>query len=47
MDLPKDVISNIKELPNGDFVAIGDSLQDATILQNESKMKDCRQKRQD
>ena len=32
-------ISTIKELPKGDFLAIGDSLQDVTILQNENKMK--------
>ena len=32
-------ISRIKELPKGDFVAIGDSMQDVSILQNESKMK--------
>ena len=32
-------ISIIKELPKGDFVAIGDSLQDVIILQNEGKMK--------
>ena len=31
-------ISSIKELPNGDFVVIGDSMQDIT-LHNESKMK--------
>ena len=32
-------IPTIKELPKGDFLAIGDSLQDVTILQNENKMK--------
>ena len=32
-------ISRIKELPKGDFVAIGDSMQDVIILQNESKMR--------
>ena len=32
-------ISRIKELPKGDFVVIGDSVQDVIILQNESKMK--------
>ena len=32
-------ISRIKELPKGDFVAIGDSVQDVIILQSESKMK--------
>ena len=32
-------ISKIKELPKGDFVAIGDSVQDVIILQSESKMK--------
>ena len=31
-------ISRIKELPKGDIVAIGDSMQDVIILQNESKM---------
>ena len=31
-------ISRIRELPKGDFVAIGDSMQDV-VLQNESKMK--------
>ena len=28
-------ISRIKELPKGDFVAIGDSMEDVNILQNE------------
>ena len=32
-------VSNIKELPKGDFLLIGDSIQDVVILQNESKMK--------
>ena len=32
-------ISKIKELPKDDFVAIGNSMQDAIILQNKSKMK--------
>ena len=32
-------ISRIKELPKGDFIAVGDSMQDVIILQNESKMK--------
>ena len=32
-------VSNIKALPKGDFVMIGDSLQDVIILQNETKMK--------
>ena len=32
-------ISRIKELPNGNFVAISNSVQDVIILQNESKMK--------
>ena len=32
-------ISTVKELPKGDFLAIGHSLQDVTILQNENKMK--------
>ena len=32
-------ISSIKALPKGDFVIVGDSLQDVTILQSETKMK--------
>ena len=32
-------VSNVKELPKGDFLLIGDSIQDVAILQNESKMK--------
>ena len=32
-------VSNVKELPKGDFQIIGDSIQDVIILQNESKMK--------
>ena len=32
-------VSSIKALPKGDFVIIGDSLQDVIILQNETKMK--------
>ena len=36
---PSVKISRIKERPKGDFVAIGDSMQDVIILQNESKMK--------
>ena len=32
-------VSNVKELPKGDFLLIGDSMQDVIILQNESKMK--------
>ena len=32
-------ISQIKELPKGDFPIIGDSVQNAIILQSESKMK--------
>ena len=32
-------ISQIKELPKGDFLIIGDSVQDVTTLQSESKMK--------
>ena len=32
-------VSNVKELPKGDFLIIGDSVQDVIILQNESKMK--------
>ena len=32
-------ISQIKELPKGDFLRIRDSLQDVTILQCESKIK--------
>ena len=32
-------VSSIKALPKGDFVIVGDSLQDITILQSETKMK--------
>ena len=32
-------VSSIKELPTGDFIVIGNSMQDMIILQNESKMK--------
>ena len=32
-------ILRVKELPKGDFVAIGDSMQGVVISQNESKMK--------
>ena len=32
-------ISQIKELAKGGLLVVGDSLQDAVILQNESKMK--------
>ena len=32
-------VSNVKELPKGDFLLIGDSIQNVVILQNESKMK--------
>ena len=32
-------ISRIKEFPKGDFVAIGNSVQDVIILHNESKMR--------
>ena len=32
-------ISQIKKLLKGDFVVIGDSVQDVIILQSESKMK--------
>ena len=32
-------VSSIKVLPKGDFVIVGDSLQDVTILQSETKMK--------
>ena len=32
-------INQIKELPKGDFLIIGDSVQDMIILQSESKMK--------
>ena len=32
-------VSQIKELPKGDFLVIGDSVQDVIILQSESKMK--------
>ena len=31
--------SQIKELPKGDFLIIGDSMQDVIILQSENKMK--------
>ena len=32
-------VSNVKELLKGDFLIIGDSIQDVIILQNETKMK--------
>ena len=32
-------VSSIKALPKGDFVLVGDSLQDLIILQSETKMK--------
>ena len=32
-------ISRNKELPKGNFVSIGDTLQDVIILQNENKME--------
>ena len=32
-------VSSIKALPKGNFVIVGDSLQDVTILQSETKMK--------
>ena len=32
-------VSNVNEIPKGDFRIIGDSMQDVIILQNESKMK--------
>ena len=32
-------VSQIKELPKGDFLVIGDSMQDVVILQSETKMK--------
>ena len=32
-------VLSIKELPKGDFIVIGDSVQDMFILQNESKKK--------
>ena len=32
-------VSQIKELPKGDFLVIGDSVQDVVILQSETKMK--------
>ena len=32
-------VSNVKELPKGDFLIIRDSIQDVIILQNESKIK--------
>ena len=32
-------VSQIKELPKGDYLVIGDSAQDVAILQSETKMK--------
>ena len=32
-------VSQTKELPKGDFLVIGDSMQDVIILQSETKMK--------
>ena len=32
-------VSQIKQLPKGDFLVIGDSVQDVVILQSETKMK--------
>ena len=32
-------VSRVKELPKGDLLVIGDSVQDVVILQNENKMK--------
>ena len=32
-------VPNVKELPKGDFLIIGDSIQDVIILQSETKMK--------
>ena len=32
-------VSRIKELPKGDFLVIGDSVQDMFILRSETKMK--------
>ena len=32
-------VSQVKELPKGDLLVIGDSVQDVVILQNETKMK--------
>ena len=32
-------VSQIKELPKGDYLVIGDSVQDVIILQNETKIK--------
>ena len=32
-------VSQVKELPKGDFLVIGDSVQDVVILQNENKIK--------
>ena len=37
-------VSNVKELPRGDFLIIGDSMQDIIILRNESKMKAAKSK---
>ena len=36
---PNVKVSQIKELPNGDFLVIGDSVQDVVILQSGTKMK--------
>ena len=36
---PSVKVSSIKALPKGDFVIVGDSLQEATILQSETKVK--------
>ena len=32
-------VSQIKELPKGDYLVIGDSVQEVVILQRETKMK--------
>ena len=32
-------VLQIKELPKGDFLVIGDSVQDVVILQSETKMR--------
>ena len=32
-------VSQIKKLPKGDYLAIGDSVQDIIIIQSETKMK--------
>ena len=36
---PSVKVSQFKELPKGDYLVIGDSVQDVVILQSETKMK--------